>query len=449
MASHVVVLGAGTVGTSIAQLLCANRVNVSVVDESRAALDRVEEELDVSTVCGSACEAIPLFQAGISNANLCLAVTQRDEVNLIGAAIAKAMGARRSVARIFNPAYRDFSTIDYQRLFGIDRLLSLEQLTALEIAKAIRSPGLFAVENFARGGVQVQEVEVDPRSRLAGKPLHELELPPRVKIGLVQSEGATTIPHGDHVLRPGDHVTLIGGRDAIVECRKKFERSTPERLNIIVAGGGEIGFHLARSMQQDRYRLVILEADRQRCNYLAQRLPRATILNADTTNRSEMEEARVGSADVFVAATGRDEDNIICGVEARELGTRRIISVVRRPDYANVLEKLGIDVAVSPREIMAREVLGMVSGGAILARSELCQGAAQVWEIEVQPNAPITRGKLRDLNIQQCLIAAIVRAETVNVVGGDDDLRASDNAIVLVPRGAEKETLSLFETSPH
>ena len=144
---HIVVIGAGTVGTSIAELLCANRHNVVLVDSSREALSRVEENLDVRTVHGSGCEAIPLFQAGVQSADIVLAVTDRDELNLVGASLAKAMGARRSVVRIFNPAYRDFSTFDYQRHFRIDRLLSLEQLTALELAKGIRAPGLRSEEH--------------------------------------------------------------------------------------------------------------------------------------------------------------------------------------------------------------------------------------------------------------------------------------------------------------
>jgi trk system potassium uptake protein TrkA len=157
-----------------------------------------------------------------------------------------------------------------------------------------------------------------------------------------------------------------------------------------------------------------------------------------------MEEARVGQADVFVTAMGRDEDNIVCGVEARELGAERILSVVRRPDYANVLEKLGIDLAVSPREVLAHEVLGMVDAGPVLARSEIATGEAFVWEVEVEIGAPITSSPLRLLQLQGCLIAAIVREQHVTVAGGDDQLRAGDTVVVLLPRGAEEQTLKWF-----
>ncbi len=447
MPSHVVVMGAGTVGQSIAQLLCSKQVNVSVVDASRTALDRVEEQLDVQTICGSACEAIPLFQAGVQSADLCLAVTDRDEINLVGASIAKRMGARRSMARIFNPAYRDFSTVDYQRHFEIDRLLSLEHLTALEIAKAIHSPGTFAVENFARGGVQVQEVAVDPKSSAAGVPIKDLKLPPRVRIGLVRKPSQTIIPHGEDILEPGDRVTLIGERNTIGDFEKMLSGMSRESLGIVIAGGGEVGFHLARALQRENDRILLLESDPERCQYLAGKLPHCTVLNADTTNRSEMEEARVGRADVFVAATGRDEDNIICGVEAKELGAGRIVSIVRRPDYANVLEKLGIDIAVSPREVMAREVSGMLSGGVVIAASEIANGTAEVWEVEIEPDSPISRAPLRELQLNGCLIAALVRAEFVTVAGGDDQLRPGDTAVVLLRSDLKEQTRQLFETA--
>ena len=441
---HIVVIGAGTVGTSIAELLCENQHNVVVIDSSGDALERVEERLDVQTVHGSGSESIPLFQAGAQSADLVLAVTNIDEVNFASASIAKAMGAHRSVVRIYNPNYRDFSTFDYQRHFNIDRLISLEHLTALEIAKGIRAPGLFAVENFARGGIHVREVAVDSDAKAAGKALREIALPSNVRVGLVSSLQSTRIPQADDVISPGDHVTLIGEEAAIEDVRRRFEDKVPQTLKVIIAGGGEVGFHLARALKRDRFRVTLMEADRDRCDTLAEKLSHVTVLNADTTNRNEMEEARVGNADAFVAATGRDEDNIICGVEAKELGAEQILSIVRRPDYANVLGKLGIDIAVSPRMVLAREILGMLSGGPILAESDVAGKAAVVWEVEILEGALITSAPLKDLPQPPCLIAAIVRDEYVWVAGGNDQLKPGDTAVVLLRHAAKDSVLKMF-----
>ncbi|MGZ0170407.1 MAG: Trk system potassium transporter TrkA [Planctomycetales bacterium] len=445
---NIVIFGAGTVGTSIADLLCANNHDVCLIDASKDALSLVEERLDVRTLCGSACDSIVLFQAGVQSADLVLAVTSLDEVNLIGASLAKAMGAKRSLARVFDQAYLNTSTFDYRRHFGIDRLLSLEHLTALELARAIRMPTLFAVENFARGGIEVQEIAVESGSKGAGVPLKDLKLPQNVRIGLISSESRCIIAGANDVIEPGDHVTLFGSQEALEKVKQDyFEHKPPPRLNIIIAGGGETGFALARLLQKGRFNTVLMEANAERCEYLAQRLPETTVLHADVTRQAEMQEARVGKAEIFVAATGRDEDNIVCGVEARELGCERILSVVRRPDYANVLERLGIDVAVSPREVTSRQILGMVQGGVIIAGSGISKGDAEVWEVEIVEGAPVTMAPLKDVSLPGCLIAAMVREDFVSVPGADDQLKAGDTAVVLVHRNSIADTLAIFERS--
>ncbi len=442
---HAVILGAGTVGTSIAEILCEHGVDVCIVESQRSVLDRVEEQLDVQTVLGSGCESIPLFQAGVQNADLCLAVTSRDEVNLVGASLSKAMGAKKTVARIFNPAYRDFSTFDYQRHFGVDQLLSLEQLTAYELAKGLHAPGLFVVENFARGGVQVLEVGIDKQSRSVGKTIRELSLPATVRIGLIANQEHVQVPSANTVLQPGDQVTLIGKQDALEDVKNEFRSRSQAITSVVIAGGGEVGLHLGRLLDRKRYRVVLLESDPQRCKNLSLRLDSVTVLEADATVRNVLEEARVGSVDVFVAAMGRDEDNIVCGVEAKELGAKRIVSIVRRPDYANVLNKLGIDLAVSPRVVMSREVLAMVAVGSVSRRSPIAGGAAEVWEAKISKGSPITKAPLKELQIQDCLVAAIVREEYVKVASGDDRLKSGDTAVIIVQKGYEHAALKWLE----
>ena len=442
---NIVILGAGTVGTSIAEILCANGHNVTIVDRSRKVLDDVEEQLDVQSVCGSACDAITLFQAGVQSAELCLCVTSSDEVNLVGGSLAKSMGSRRSVARIFNPSYRDASTFDYRSHFGIDRLLSLEYLTALELAKGIRQRGLFAVEYFARGEIEVHEIAVDQQAPAVGVPLHELRMPPGARVGLISNSERTIIAGANDVLQPGDHATLIGGHEQLRSVKKMFEHKPPPKLNVIIAGGGEIGFHLASLLQAGRFHVTLMEADVHRCEYLAERLAKTTVLHADVTRKSEMEQARVGKTDVFVAATGHDEDNIVCGIHAQELGSKRILAVVRRPDHADVLRKFGIDVAVSPREVMSQQILGMVDAGPIIARSFISGGEAEVWEVEILKNAPVTEAALKDLNLPGALVAAIVYQDYSRVPGADDRMRPGETAVLLVETKSADEVLRLFE----
>ena len=443
---NIVIIGAGTVGASLAQELCEKQHNVCLVDRDEGALRELEEQLDLQTVCGSGCEVPVLFQSGVMNADLCLAVTDVDAVNLVSASLAKALGGRRSVARVFDDAFMDHSTIDYQRHFRVDRLLSLESLTALELAKQIRMPGLFAVENFARGEVAVQEVVAEDDAQAVGVPLKELNLPRDVRIGLITTEAQSVIPGGDAHIRSGDRITLLGERNALENVKRMFEHKAPPRISVIIGGGGQVGYNLARHLQKRRCNVMIMETDERRCQYLSEKLDESvTVLHADVTRRSKMEEARVGKADVFVAATGHDEDNIVCGVEAKELGSRRILSIVRRPDYANVLEKLGIDLAVSPREVMEHQILGMLQSGPILTRSTVAGGDAEIWEVEVQASAPITRAALREFDLGHALIAAIDREEYVRVPVADDKLIAGDTVVVLVQNDNIKHVAQLFD----
>ena len=443
---EIIILGAGTVGTSIAETLCHCNVSVTIVDHDPAQLARAGEVLDVQALEGDACSAATLFKAGVLGADLCMAVTGRDEVNLVAASVAREMGAKRTVARIFDPAFREYSTFDYQRHFGVDRLLSLEYLTALGLAKVLNAPGLQAVENFARGGVQVHEVAVDADSKIVGQSLQELALPSRVRIGLIDRPGRKPfIPGAADVIEAGDHAVLVGSDSAIEEARTHMERRrSQKRMQVAIAGGGEVGFHLARSLSASRFDVRILEADPDRAAFLSEKLPGTLILNADSTRRTDLLESRIPETDAFIAAMGHDEDNIVCAVEAKELGADRTFCVVRRPDYANVLQKLGIDRAVSPREVMAREVTGMVVTSPVLAKSSLADGEASVYELEVLPGAPVEDRTLAELKFDQAIVAAISHEGFVKVPGPDDKLTAGCTAVMIVQEAAVDQIVQQF-----
>ncbi len=441
---NVVILGAGTVGQSLAELLCERGLNVCMVDEQADVLRRVEERFDVQTVCGSAFDAATLFQGGVLTADLCLAVTSRDEVNLVSASVAREMGASRSVARVFNPILRDNSTFDYQRHFSVDRLISLEHLTAVELARHIHSTSVVTVENFMRGGVDVLGITVGQSARAVGVPLSELRLPRGVRVGVISREQNSFIAGATDALQPDDHVTLIGSHDELQNVTSWFEGRTSKRPRVVIAGGGETGLNLARLLERTRCRTTVLESDEKRCELIADRLPQCTVLLADVKSRADLEEARVGSADVFVACTGHDEENIVCGVEAKELGCSRLLTIVRSPDYANVLERFGVDVAVSPRQAMARQIEGLIAAGPVKERSPVAGDSADIWEIEVPSNVGATLAPLRELPLTGCLVAAIERKEHVKVPGADDQLQAGDSVVLLVHRAVESEVLPLF-----
>jgi len=446
---RIVVLGAGTVGTSIAEMLCQHRHSVTVVDHDPTHTRRVNDELDVRTVTGSAAEASVLFQAGMLGADLCLAVTGSDEVNMVAASVAKAMGSHRALARVYSPVFLDMSTFDYQRHFNIDRLLSLEHLSAMELARGVRYPGSPVVEHFARGDLEMQELTITNGTSAVGVPLKDLQLPKGVRIGSINRNGKMSIAGAEDEIVVGDRITLIGSSEEIDDVKELFEIEPPQKQGVVIAGGGETGYHLARVLEGKRYAVVLMENNRQRCEFLAAHLKSATVVNADAQRRANLEEERVGSADVFVACAGDDEDNIMACVEARELGAKTIAAIVSRPDYANVVAKLGIDHAVSPRDVVAKEVMGFLNTGAVISRTPLTPDASiEIFEMEVLPRAAATEHALAQLQLPpQCLIAAVIRESYVHVPGAEDRLAPGDTVVALAEQSAVDQMLKVFNVN--
>ena len=443
---RIVVLGAGTVGSSIADMLCQHGHSVTVVDNQSANTRRVNEELDVRVVTGSASESSVLFQAGVLGCDMCLAVTGCDEVNLVAASMAKGLGARRTVARVYGPVFRDLSTFDYQRHFQIDRLLSMEHLSAMELVREIRHPGASLVENFARGELEMQELEVNEETSAVGVPLAELKLPAGVRIGSIRRDGRLSLAGADDRIAIGDQITLIGTRQDIDDVRGLFQKTQPPKQRIVIAGGGETGYHLARALEGRRFSVLLMDNDRARCDFLAAHLDQTTVVNADAQRRVTLEEERIGDADIFVACAGDDEDSIMACVEAKELGAKKIMAIVSRPDYANVVGKLGIDHAVSPRIVIAKQIFGLLNTGTIISRMPLsASGDIEIQEIEVLEGAPVTQGTLAELKLPpQCLIAAIIRESFVRVPGAGDRLLPGDTIVALVADSAFDATKKMF-----
>ena len=446
---RIVVLGVGTVGHSIASLLCLHRHRVTVVDTDCERIRRVNESMDVRAITGSASQSSILFQAGVSSADLILAVTGNDEVNIVAGSMAKAMGASRAVARVYAPVFRDLSTFDYRRHFGVDRLLSLEHLTAIEIARGIRHPGSVAVESLARGELEVHELLVTEEKKGVGIPLKDLQLPSGVRMGSITRDARSWIAGAQDKVAIGDRLTIIGLRQEIGEVKILFCTGSEAKMGVVIAGGGETGYHLAAALEGQRFGAVLMEHDRQRCEWLASHLKDTVVVHRDATRRSNLEEEQVGSADVFIACTGDDENNIMAAVEARDIGAKKVITLVGRPDYAQVVGKLGIDQVVSPREVVAKQVLGYLSSGPVVSRTSLGEESGLcVLEIDLPEGSRVTEHVLANLQLpDQCLIAAVIRQDFTHVPGGDDRLQVGDTVIALVSNEVVEEVVTHFEGS--
>lgn len=442
---NVVVLGAGQVGSSIAEELSQQDHNITVVDSDPALTARINDELDVGVVTGNAAQSSVLFQAGMLSADVCMAVTGHDETNLLAASMSKAMGARRSVARVYSPVFRDLSTFDYANHFGIDRILSLEHLTALELARSIRDPNAVLVEQIARGGLDVQQFTIENEIGLTSAPLKDVKLPTEIRVGTIRRDNRIWIASAIDQLQVGDKVTVFNCHKESKAVRKLFQVSAQQKKRIVIGGGGETGLQLARTLEREQFSVMLIEKDAERCETLALNLDKTVVVNADASQMSELAEHRVGNADVFVACTGEDDKNIVQCVEAKDLGAGKIMAVVGKKDYLYLVPKLGIDLAVSKKIVMARQILSYLTEGAEICRSRLPESLINLIEIEVLKDAPITRSSLAEADLpDRCLIVAVIQQDVVRIPGGGTRLQAGDTAIVLVEEDVTEKSLAYF-----
>ncbi|MDO5308388.1 MAG: Trk system potassium transporter TrkA [Planctomycetia bacterium] len=445
---QVLILGGGTVGSSIAQRLSKSH-HVTVVESNPARKSTLDTEVDARVIIGNATDGATLFQAGASSADVCLALTGSDEANLVGASIAKAMGAKRTAARIFAPWYRETLAFDYRRQFKIDRLLSLEYMTAMELACHVHEPGAALIENFASGELEMQDVVITRASDMLGKALCELQLPPEVRVAAIQRGESVWIASAQDKLELEDHVTLVGAREQVESLKKRLITHMGSRRNVVIVGGGETGLNLALVLQRRDHKINLIERSQERCEYLAQRLTKkgAQVIAGNGRSSRLLDEYGVGSDTTFVACTGNDEFNIISCVEAMSLGVTNVLAVVNRPDYATVIDRLGITEVVNPYEIMGRQVEGFMHRGALLFQnSTLLGGSLEVIELTALPGSPITETSLRDLRTPKpTLFAAVIRENRVLIPNAKFVARPNDVMVALTTSNKIAETVALFE----
>lgn len=429
---NIIVIGAGTIGSSIAELLVREGHNLTIIDTNPQRLAEIGDRLDVKTLCGSGSSFETLQSAGISDAHLCLAMTNNDEVNLLTAAIAHQLGAEKTVARVRKREYLEPVRFNIRALLKINLIISPELLTAVEMAKFLAQPDSLALAHFAQNKVHLQSIDLTEKSDLINKQIKDLRLPRGLLIALITREDEVIIPRGDVWLKSGDKITFIGQPELFKQYQSLFGTRTPPIKNICIAGGGETGLYLAETLERHDFGVKLIDANPERCAYLSEVLTKTQVITGDVTNRHFLEEERIHNADVFIAVTGDDETNIMSSLLAKELGVKQCVTKVDRPDYAEVIENLGIDKALSPRLITAEKILGLLKRGLIKSVSLLEEGKVEIIEYEVKSKAPIANLYLHQLSLpRESLVGMLVRNGVVKVPTGQDQILPGDTLIII------------------
>lgn len=441
---YVIVVGIGQVGRHVVRTLAWDKHDVVAIDARREVVVDVEEHHDVMTLTGYGANEDLLRTAGVERADLVVAVTDNDEVNLITALAAKHLGAKKVVARVQGEAWSSKREGVSYGLLGVDVVVNPRLLLAQEIAKIARSHGALEVIDLANDRVELVQMELSSSCRMLKKPLSRLDLPKDTLVAAIVRDGELSVPGGADVLRANDRIYLLGRRESIEQAEDLFTVQRRAQSACII-GGGVIGTSVARALCKEGFKVLLFDRDHATARAVAEDNPKVTVVHGDGTDLSLLNEEHVGDYDLFVATTNDDETNLMSCLLAQRTGEGRTVCVVHRPDYMEIYRQLGIDIVLSPRLAASDHILRYTRATEIKSLTELEHGQAHVLEILAHAGSRAIDVPLRRLGIPRgALIAAIVKENAVVIPTGDDAIAQGDTVIVLATERARTAISRLF-----
>ncbi len=438
---NIIIVGCGKVGEAIASALCSEGHDICVIDTQKEVIDRMTYAYDVRGICGDGILYEALEEADAGSADMLIATTSRDEVNMLSCIIAKDMGAAKCIARVRDPKQNAHAVYLSEHL-GITMTVNPELLASREAARLILMPSAMELDTFARGRIDMVQIKLKEDSPICGRPLAKLHsaLQSKILVCAIQRPGVeeAVIPTGDFVPEPGDKVYVTAThRDMGTFFREMGLQSEKLRSTLII-GGGRISYYLAESLQSSGVRVKIIERDHDRCLELAAMLPKISIVCADGTDQKQLEEEGITSYDSVVALTGIDEDNIIVSLYAKLLGVPKVITKINKPELKAMAEKVGLECIISPKQLTTEVMLTLVrsaektGSNKIRTLYRVADDKAEAMEFLVDTKSRVIDIPLAKLKTKKnLLIAGIIRNGEVIFPGGSDTINQGDIVIVV------------------
>ena len=434
-------------GYTIAELLSNEGMEVTVIDREESQLTAVKNNLDVLTITANGASPITMDDPYINGADVFIAVTSTDEVNMVACILAKKHGIKHTVARIRDMQFLSEAKDYLKKNFDIDLMLNPEMIAAHEIYRILMTPAALDVDEFAGGKVRLFEVKISRESKYIDIPFKKLRLPEGVLAGLIFRDHQMIIPHGDDALQVHDNAYFIGFPDAIEKFSSNFVQQDSRKLErVMIIGAGRIARTLSVMLINAGVNVKVIEKDRERCESIAQILSDDNIaIYGDGTNVDLLAQEGVSSADVVVCLTEDDKLNLMLALLAKHLGAKKTVVRVYRTEYADLIEKVGVDVVISARLLSASEVLAFVRRGGVVSVSILEGARAEAVEVIVQNGAKVAGKKLMDVDLpKSCLVCAYVRKNKAVIPNGNTILLPGDRTILFCLRGSAKEVMTWF-----
>ncbi len=452
----IVILGAGQVGSTVAWSLAGEDNDITIVDKDISRLKHLQDLLDIRTVHGHASHPKVLVRAGIEDADIIIAVTNSDEVNMAACQVAYTLyNTPKRIARVRSAEYTDYKELFAREHTPIDVLISPEQLITEYIYRLIEYPGALQVLDFADGRAQLVATQADAGGLLVGQKLYTLRqhMPPGTdaRVAAVYRQGELIIPDGNTVIEEDDTVFFLAARKHIRTVMKELRPTDHPIRRVILAGGGYIGSSLARRLERD-YHVKIIEKDPARAEAIAEDLEKAIVLVGDCTDENLLREESIENTDVYCVLTNDDQANVLSSLLAKKMGVGKVITIVNRPSYVDLVESGAIDIAVSPEQITIGALLTHIRKGSIVRVHSLRRGAAEAIEaiaLGDKHSSKVVGRALEDVELPKgTSISAVVRGEEVIIAHHDTVIREYDHVLLFVPDKAQIPAVeSLFQVS--
>ena len=449
----VIICGAGQVGFNIARYLASEDNDITVIDISRELIEKLSDTLDVRGLVGYASHPDVLERAGAADADMLIAVTYADEVNMVACHVAHSIfEVPTKIARV---RFQGYLRPEWSRLFDrarlpIDVIISPEIEVARAIGRRLEIPGAFDAIPLVEGQVSLIGVRCTAECPIVSTPLRQLtQLFPDLNIvvvGILRND-RRIVPDPDDVMLPGDDVYFVADSRHLARAMAVFGHEEAEARRIIIVGGGNIGQHLAATVERDHpgVSIKLIEIDKRRAEAVAQAVPRAVVIHGDALDAEILEEANVKATETVVAVSNDDEVNILASLLAKRFGCQRSITLINKPTYTPLMGSLGIDAVVSPRAITVSTILQHVRRGRVRSVHTLSDGFGEIIEVEALETSGLVGPPLREAKLPEgVIVGAIVRDNEVVIPRGDTVVRIGDRVVLFAAAGAVKKVEKMF-----
>lgn len=453
---RIIIIGDGKVGHSLAESLIEENHEVTIIDRSESVLERSRDTLDAMTIHGSGVNVETLREAGVERADIVIAVTVSDEINMLACLTAKRLGADYTIARVRDPEYNKSLPFLMRELL-IDYVINPERVMAQEISRMLRYPFTGNLETFARGRVELMDFRLGKDDPMVGVALKDLyskrNTLPRVLFCAVQRGDEALIPRGDLVLKEGDLVYVAADAPTITQFFRQIGKNTSDIKSVMILGAGRIAYYLCTLLTQMHMQVKVVELDEERAMEFAQMLPSVSVIVGDGTDQELLLSENLTHYDALVTLSGLDEENIMTGLYAQNEGVRKVIVKNSRDNYLDLLGAIGLESAVSTRQVVGNTILRTVrtrsaadAAVPIQRLYRILDGAVEALEFVVHEQDSVVNIPLKQLPIEKdALIAVIVRDGQVLVPQGEDSLHAGDRVVVIIKGGGIERLDDILE----